>query len=95
MLAVEEPIDRSPLMKVARTAAEVLSEHVSLTLECLDQMYLNVYVPVLQRGAGAAWFLRDVRGAGGRGRARGRRQAPVSGACSRFLTLALPTVLTV
>jgi len=63
MLACEKPIDRSPLMKVARTAAEVVSEHVSLSLECLDRMYLNVYVPVLQRGAGAAWFFRDVRGA--------------------------------
>ncbi len=50
-------------MKVARTAAEVLEEHVSLTLECVDRMYLNVYVPVLQRGAGAAWFFREVRGA--------------------------------
>ena len=63
MLAGEKPIDRSPLMKLARTAAEVLSEHVSLTLECVDRMYLNVYVPVLQRGAGAAWFFREVRGA--------------------------------
>ena len=50
-------------MKQARTAAEVPSEHTSLALECVDRMYLNVYVPLLQRGAGAAWFFREVRGA--------------------------------
>ena len=32
-------------MKVARSVAEVLAEHTTLTLECIDRMYLNVYVP--------------------------------------------------
>ena len=49
-------------MSVARTAAEVLAEHTTLELECIDRMYLNVYVPTLQTGAGAAHFLRHVRG---------------------------------
>ena len=49
-------------MNVARNAAEVLAEHTTLELECIDRMYLNVYVPVLQTGAGAAHFLRQVRG---------------------------------
>lgn len=63
MLAGEKPIDRSPLMKAARTVAEVLAEHTSLTLERVDRMYLDVHVPLpqLQRGAGAAWFFREVR----------------------------------
>ena len=39
-------------MKVARSVAEVLAEHTTLTLECVDRMYLNVYVPLLQRAAG-------------------------------------------
>ena len=43
-------------MNVARTAAEVLAKHTTLELECVDRMYLNVYVPVLQTGAGAALF---------------------------------------
>ena len=41
-------------MKVARSVAEILSRHTTLTLECIDRLYLNVYVPVLQRAAGAS-----------------------------------------
>ena len=50
-------------MKVARSVAEILSQHTTLTLECIDRLYLNVYVPVLQRAAGAAYFFRKMRGA--------------------------------
>ena len=50
-------------MKVARSVAEILSQHTTLALECIDRLYLNVYVPVLQRAAGAAYFFREVRGA--------------------------------
>ena len=50
-------------MKVARSVAEILSEHTTLALECIDRLYLNVYVPVLQRAAGAAYFFREIRGA--------------------------------
>ena len=49
-------------MNVARNAAEVLAEHTTLELECIDRMYLNVYVPELQTGAGAVRFFRKVRG---------------------------------
>ena len=49
-------------MKVARSVAEVLSQHTTLVLECIDRMYLNVYVPVLQTAAGAAYFFRKMRG---------------------------------
>ena len=50
-------------MNVARSAAEVLSQHTTLALECVDRMYLNVYVPLLQTAAGAAHFFRAMRGA--------------------------------
>ena len=50
-------------MKVARSVAEVLSRHTTLTLECVDRMYLNVYVPRLQTAALAAHFFRQMRGA--------------------------------
>ena len=50
-------------MKVARSVAEVLSQHTTLALECIDRLYLNVDVPVLQRAAGAAYFFRKMRGA--------------------------------
>ena len=36
-------------MSVPRSVAEVLSEHVTLEVEGIDRMYLNVYVPGLQR----------------------------------------------
>ena len=49
-------------MTVARTAAEVLDEHTVFELECVDRMYLNAYVPVLQTTGGTAWFFRKVRG---------------------------------
>lgn len=41
--------------------AEVLRQHVTLEVECIDRMYLNVYVPNLQREAGASWFLKQQR----------------------------------
>ena len=49
-------------MNVTRSVAEVLSRHTTLTLECVDRMYLNVYVPVLQRGVGVAHFFPKIRG---------------------------------
>ena len=49
-------------MKVAQSAAEVLSAHTTLELQCIDRMYLNHYVPLLQRGAGVSHFFRNVRG---------------------------------
>ena len=49
-------------MTVARSAGEVLAEHTTLELECIDRMYLNVYVPMLQSGAGTSYFFRKVRG---------------------------------
>ena len=49
-------------MKVARSVGEILSQHTTLALECIDRLYLNVYVPVLQRAAGAAYFFRTIRG---------------------------------
>ena len=49
-------------MNVARSVSEVLSQHTTLALECVDRMNLNVYVPLLQTAAGAAHFFRQVRG---------------------------------
>ena len=40
-------------MSIPRTVAEVIREHVCLEVEGIDRMYLNVYVPALQR-AGVA-----------------------------------------
>ena len=34
-------------MTVARSVSDVLSEHVQFEVDCIDRMYLNVYVPQL------------------------------------------------
>ena len=49
-------------MSVPRSVAEVLAEHVTLEVEGIDRMYLNVYVPGLQREQGVACFFRFHRG---------------------------------
>jgi hypothetical protein len=54
--------DRAPAMTIARSVAEVLDEYVTLELECIDRMYLNLYVPMLQTPEGTAWFWRRHRG---------------------------------
>jgi hypothetical protein len=44
-------------MTVARTVADVLNDHVVFEIECIDRMYLNVYVPQLQYAAGLVGFV--------------------------------------
>jgi len=34
-------------MTVARSAGDVLSDHTVFEVECIDRMFLNVYVPQL------------------------------------------------
>jgi len=41
--------------------AELLRKHVTLEVECIDRMYLNVYIPNLQREANVSWFLKQQR----------------------------------
>jgi hypothetical protein len=45
-------------MSVPRSAATVLKDHVTLELESIDRMYLNAYVPDLQRELGVVSFFR-------------------------------------
>ncbi len=49
-------------MTITHSVAEVLQSHVQLELECVDRMYLNVYVPQLQHDKGAVGFFRFHRG---------------------------------
>jgi hypothetical protein len=44
------------------SVAEILKDHVTLEVESLDRVYLNLYIPQLQREPGVAWFLREHRG---------------------------------
>lgn len=49
-------------MTLPRTVADVLSDHVSFEVECIDRMYLNVWVPRLAYGGGVAGFFVGHRG---------------------------------
>ena len=49
-------------MSLPRSVAVMLREHVTLEVESMDRMYLNVYVPQLQHERGVAAFFRYHRG---------------------------------
>ena len=44
-------------MTVARNVADVLTEHVTFEIECIDRMFLNVYVPQLQYPNGLVGYV--------------------------------------
>src|SRR5579864_3625072 len=47
---------------IAQSVADILGQHVKLSVEGIDRMYLNVYVPRLQTEQGVVWFFREHRG---------------------------------
>lgn len=49
-------------MSLPRTVAQILADHVTLEVESVDRMYLNLYVPLLQTEGGVASFWRKHRG---------------------------------
>src|SRR4029078_1091117 len=49
-------------MSLPRSVGEVLKSHVTLQVEGIDRMYLNVYQPRLQTDRGVAAFFRFHRG---------------------------------
>lgn len=49
-------------MTLPRTVGEVLSDHVTLEVECIDRMYLNLYQPRLQHELGVVGFFKCHRG---------------------------------
>ena len=44
-------------MTVARSARDVLTDHVVFEVDCVDRMYCNVYVPQLQYAVGLIGYL--------------------------------------
>jgi hypothetical protein len=50
-------------MTVPRSVADVLASHVDLEVECIDRMYLNLYIPKLQYESGVVGFFKGHRGA--------------------------------
>jgi len=49
-------------VSIPRSVAEILNHHITYELECIDRMYLNVYVPALQCEGGVVGFFRRHRG---------------------------------
>ena len=50
-------------MSLPHAVAQILRDRVTLTVESIDRLYLNVYVPKLQRVLGVVGFFREQRGA--------------------------------
>ncbi|HTH92515.1 hypothetical protein [Mycobacterium sp.] len=44
-------------MTVARSVADVLTDHVVFEIDCIDRMYCNVYVPQLQHAGGLIGYI--------------------------------------
>src|SRR5680860_1302204 len=44
-------------MTLPRTVSDVVTDHVTFEVECIDRMYLNVYVPQLQYAAGIVGYV--------------------------------------
>jgi hypothetical protein len=44
-------------MNLARSVADVLAEHVTFEVECIDRMYCNLYVPRLQYASGLVGYV--------------------------------------
>src|SRR6266576_786658 len=44
-------------MTLLRTVSDVVADHVVFEVECIDRMYLNVYVPGLQYAAGLVAYV--------------------------------------
>jgi hypothetical protein len=44
-------------MTLPRTVSDVVTDHVTFEVECIDRMYLNVYVPKLQYAAGIVGYV--------------------------------------
>jgi hypothetical protein len=51
------------MMSVTQAAAHILRKRVTLEVESIDRLYLNVFVPKLQRVLGVVGFFREQRGA--------------------------------
>ena len=47
---------------IAQSVANILDHHVTLAVEAIDRMYLNIYVPQLQTENGVVRFFRNHRG---------------------------------
>lgn len=45
-------------MSISQSAAEILKKHVTLELEAIDRVYLNIYVPALQYEQGVVNFFK-------------------------------------
>ena len=46
-------------MTLPRTVSDVLTEHTVFEIECIDRMYLNVYVPQLQYAGGIVGYVQQ------------------------------------
>jgi hypothetical protein len=63
-LAIEQPEPRMNVTQASHSVADILQDHVTLELECIDRLYLNVFQPKLQLASKVYRYLREQHGAG-------------------------------
>ena len=51
-----------PIKNLPKSVAGLQSENVTFELECIERMYLNLYVPQLSSAAGVASYFRHYKG---------------------------------
>src|SRR6267142_2123167 len=54
--------NQTPAMTLPKNVAELQGENVVFELECIDRMYLNLYVPQLASAPGVAAYFRGYKG---------------------------------
>ena len=57
IIATKQRLRQVVIMARVITVNDVLDGHVALDIECLDRIYLNAYVPILQTSSQVVAFL--------------------------------------
>ena len=57
MVGYDPTIPTKVRERIVPTIAEIIKDHVTLTVDCIDRIYLNAYVPRLQYSGGMVGFL--------------------------------------
>jgi hypothetical protein len=78
-------------MTLPRSVRDVLTDHVQFEIECIDRIYLNVFVPELQRTGQVAGSLMRHRGVPDRLDRVGRADVPSSSSLTSRTTPRLTT----
>src|SRR4029079_17038918 len=55
--SVHPPVREAPM--ATPNIETIIRDHVTLTIDCIDRLYLNGYVPTLQTSGQLCWYLKE------------------------------------